>query len=94
MKFCRKCLRSYLRGPLADIGTVTVGMTVLTDAGSELPADFAGAATVQVAPLTEAGEVTLDVVGLDVTELLSQTDADDEFSPAVTEQIAVGGSAR
>ena len=29
--------------PLADVGTVTVRVTVLTDAGSELPADFAGA---------------------------------------------------
>ena len=55
--------------PLADVGTVTV--SVLADAGSELPADFAGAATVRVAPLAEAGEVTLDVVGLVVVELLS-----------------------
>ena len=54
--------------PMADVGTVTVGVSVLTDAGSELPADFAGVAAVQVAPLVEAGEVTLDVVGLDVGE--------------------------
>ena len=72
----------------------TVGVTVLTDAGSELPAGFAEAAAVRVAPLANAGEVTLDVVGLDVAELLSQTDADDGFSPAVAEQIAVGGSAQ
>ena len=57
-------------------------MTVLTDAGSELAADFAGAAAVRVAPLAEAGEVTLDVVGLEVAEL-SQTDADGEFSLVV-----------
>ena len=42
----------------------------------------------------EAGEVTLDVVGLDVSELLSKTDADDEFSPTVAERIAVDGSAQ
>ena len=52
--------------PLADVGSVTVGVSVLTDAGSELPADCAGAAAVRVAHLAEAGEVTLDVVGLDV----------------------------
>ena len=77
--------------PLADVEMVTVGVTVLTDAGSELSADFAGAAAVRVAPLAEAGEVTLDVVGL---ELLSQMDADGEVSPVVAEHIAVGGSAR
>ena len=54
---------------LADVGMVTVGVTVITDAGSELPANFAGTAAVRVAPLAEAGEVTLDVVGLDVVEL-------------------------
>ena len=58
-------------------------MTVLTDAGSELPADFAGVATVRAAvraaPLTEAGEVTFDIIGLDVVESLSQTDAADGF---------------
>ena len=47
-----------------------------------------------MAPLAKAGEVTLDVVGLDVAELLSRTDADDEFSPTVVKQIAVDGSAR
>ena len=69
-------------------------MTVLTDAGSKLPADFAGVAAMRAAPLTEAGEVTLDVVGLDVAESLSQTDAADGFSAVVAEQVAVGGSAR
>ena len=69
-------------------------MTVLTDAGSELPADFAGVAAVRAAPLAEAGEVTLDVVGLDVADSLSQTDDADGFSAVVTEQVAVDGSAR
>ena len=54
-------------------------MSVLADAGSELPADFAGVAAVRVAPLAEAGEVTLDVVGLNVAELLSRMDSDDEL---------------
>ena len=66
-------------------------MSVQTDAGSELPADFAAAAAVRVAPLAEAGEVTLDVVGLDVAELLYQTDSDGELPPTVAEPIAVNG---
>ena len=53
------------------------------DAGSELPADLA-----------EAGEVTLGVAGLDAAESASRADAADGFSAVVTEQIAVGGSAR
>ena len=64
-------------------------MSVLTDAGSELPADFTGAAAVRVAPLAEAGEVTLDVVGLDVGELLYRTDSDDDLPPTVAEPIAM-----
>ena len=80
--------------PLADVGTVTVGVSVLTDAGSELPAASAGAAAVRVAPLAEAGEVTLDVVGLDVAELLYQTDSDDELPPTVTQPITVNGVTR
>ena len=75
-------------------GTVTVGVSVLTDAGSELPADFAGATTVRVAPLAEAGEVTLDAVGLDVPELLYRTDSDDDLPPTVADPIAVNGFAR
>ena len=67
--------------PLADVGTVTVGVSVLMDDGSELPVDFAGAAAVRVAPLAEAGEVTLDVVGLDVGELSFQTNSDDDLPP-------------
>ena len=67
--------------PLADVETVTVGVSVLTDAGSELPADFA--------PLAKAGEVTLDVVGLDVGELSYRTDSDDDLPPTVAEPIAM-----
>ena len=47
----------------------------------------------RVAPLAEAGEVTLDVVGLDVVELLSQMDADDELPLTVAELIVVDGFA-
>ena len=69
-------------------------MSVLTDAGSELPADFAGAAAVRVAPLAEAGKVTLDVVDLDVGELLYQADSDDDLPPTVAEPIAMNGYTR
>ena len=63
-------------------------------AGSELPADFAGVATVRVASLAEAGEVTLGVAGVGAAEPVSRADAADGFSAVATEQIAVGGSAR
>ena len=43
-------------------------MTVITDAGNELPADFADVAAVQVASLAEAGEVTLGVAGVGVIQ--------------------------
>ena len=58
-----------MQPPLADVGAVTVGVSVLIDARSELPADFDGAAAVRVAPLDQAGEDTLEVVGLDVGKL-------------------------
>ena len=76
-----------------DVGMVTVGVTVLMDAGSELPADFAEVAAVRVASLAEAGEVTLGVAGVGAAESVSRADAADGFSDVVTEQIAVGGSA-
>ena len=69
-------------------------MTVLTDAGSELPADFAEGAAMRVAYLAEAGEVTLGVAGVGAAESVSWADAADGFSVIVAEQIAVGGSAR
>ena len=78
--------------PPTDVGMVTVGLTVLTDAGSELPADFAEVAAVRVASLAEAGEVTLGVAGVAAAESVSRADAADGFSVVVTEQIAVGGS--
>ena len=80
--------------PLVDVGTVTVGVIVLTDAGSELPADFAEVAAVRVASLADAGEVTLGVAGVGAAELVSRADAAVGFSVVVTKQIAVCGSAR
>ena len=71
--------------PLPVVGTVTVGVSVLVDAGSELPAGSAGAAAVRAAPLAEAGEDTLDIVGLDVGELLFRTDSDDGLPMMVAE---------
>ena len=65
-------------------------MTVVMDAGSELPTDFAGVGAVRVASLAEAGEVTL---GVGAAESVSRADAADGFSAVVTEQIIVGGSA-
>ena len=52
--------------PLADIGTGTDSVSVLPDAGSELPADSDKAAAVRAAPLDEAVENALEVAGLDV----------------------------
>ena len=75
--------------PLAVVGTVTIGVSVLVDAGSELPAGSAGAAAVRAAPLAEAGEDTLDVVGLDVGELLFRTDSDDGLPMMVAESGAM-----
>ena len=75
--------------PLAVVGTVTVGVSVLVDAGSELPAGSAGAVAVRAAPLAEAGEDTLDVVGLDVGELLFWTDSDDSLPMTVAESGAM-----
>ena len=59
------------------------------DAGSELPAGSAGAVAVQAAPWAEAGEDTLDVVGLDVGKLLFRTDSDDSLPMTVAESGAI-----
>ena len=75
--------------PLAVVGTVTVGVSVLVDVGSELPASSAGAVAVRVAPLAEVGEDTLDVVGLDVGDLLFRTYSDDSLPMTVAESGAM-----
>ena len=78
-----------MQSPLAVVGTVTVVVSALMDAGSELAAGSAGAAAVRAAPLAEAGEDTLDVVGLDVGELLFGTDYDNGFPMMVAESGAM-----
>ena len=75
----------FAGGVVDDVGTVTVGVSVLMDAGSELPADSAGAAAVRVALLAEAGEDTLDVVGLNVRKLLFRKDSDNDLPLTVAE---------
>ena len=90
------CPRPFLLGVAADAaslangGTVTVGVIVLTDGGSELPADLAGVATVRVASLAEAGEVTLGVTGLAAAGAVSLANADGLFLAVSTEQIVIG----
>ena len=79
--------------PPVGVGTVTVGVTVLTDAGSKLTADFSEVAAVRVAYLAEAGEVTLGVAVVGDAMSVSRVDAADGFSVIVSEQISVGGSA-
>ena len=51
-------------------------MSVLPDAGSELPADSDKAATVRAATLDEAVENTLEEAGLDVGQLWFRTDSE------------------
>ena len=77
--------------PLADAGTVTVGVTVLTDAGSELPVDLAGVAAVRVASLAVGREVTFGVTGLAAAGAVSLADATGVFPAVSTVQIAVYG---
>ena len=51
---------------MAEVGTVTDRVSVLPDAGSELPVDSDRAAVVCTALLDEAVDNALDVVGLHV----------------------------
>ena len=51
-------------------------MSVLPDAGRELPADSDKAAAVRAAHLDEAVENALEVAGLDVGQLRFQTDSE------------------
>ena len=59
---------------------VTDRVTVLPDAGSELPAVFAEVAAVCVVSSAEAGEITFGLVGMDSTESVSRADIAEEFS--------------
>ena len=60
---------------LAEVGTVTVRVSVLPEAGSELPADSDAAAAVCTAPVDDAGDDALDMVSLCVGQLWFQTDS-------------------
>ena len=62
--------------PLAEVGTVTARVSVLPDAGSEFPVDSDRAAVVSAAPLDEAMDNALDVVGLHVGQLWFRTDSE------------------
>ena len=62
--------------PLADVGTCTDGVSVMPDAGSELPADSDKAAAVRAAPLDEDVENALEEAGLDVRQSWFQTDSE------------------
>ena len=53
---------------------VTDRVTVLPDAGSELPAVFAEVAAVRVASSAEAGEITFGVAGMDSAGSVSRAD--------------------
>ena len=63
--------------PLAEVGTVTARVSVLPDAGSELPADSDRAAVICAAPMDEAVDNAWDVVGLHVGQLWFWTDSED-----------------
>ena len=63
-------------------------MSVLPDAGSELPADSDRAAVVCAAPVDEAVDNVLDVVGLHVGQLRSRTDSEDVL-PLMSDEHSV-----
>ena len=75
---------------LAEAGMVTVDVTVLVDAGSELPADTTGVATIDVASLVDAGKVTVGVADLAVAGAASLADAEMVFPADLAEKITVG----
>ena len=72
--------------------TLTDRVTVLPDAGSELPAVFAEVAAVCAASSAEAGEITFGLAGMDYAGSVSRVDIAEEFSDVADEKIAVGGS--
>ena len=55
------------------VGTVTARVSAMPDVGSELPADSNGVAIVCSAPVNEAVDDALDVVGLRVGQLWFRT---------------------
>ena len=72
---------------------VTERVTVLPDAGSELPAVFSEVAAVCAASEAEAEKITFGLADMDYRESVSRADIAGEFSDVADEQSAVGGSA-
>ena len=64
-------------------------MSVLPDAGSELPADSDKAAAVRAAPLDEAVENTLEEAGLDVRQSWFRTDSE-VILPLMVDEHSIG----
>ena len=59
---------------LAEVGAVTARVSVLPEAGSELPVNSDVAAAVCAAPVDDAGDDALDIVSLCVGQLWFRTD--------------------
>ena len=76
--------------PLADAGVVTVGVTVLPNAGSELPADLVGVATMRVASLADVEEIALGVTDSAVAGAVPMASADGTFPAVFPGQAAAG----
>ena len=74
---------------LVEVGTVMARVSVLLDAGSELPADSDRAAVVCTAPVDEAVDDALDVVSLRVGQLWFQTDSEVVLPLIVDEQSMI-----
>ena len=69
-------------------------MSVLPDAGSNLPADSDMAAFVCAAPVDEAVDNALDVVGLHVGQLWFRTDSEDVLPLMIDEHSMIGDFVR
>ena len=76
--------------PLANAGMVTVRVTVLPDAGSKLPADLAGVATMRVASLANVGEIALGVTDSAVARAVRLASAGGMFPAVFPGQVAAG----
>ena len=79
---------------LAEVGTATAEVSVLPEAGSELPADSDRTAIVCRAPMDEAVDNALDVVGLYVVQLWFRTDSEDVLPLIIDEHSMIGDFVR
>ena len=91
---CHFCWGSLLMQPPWSIGTGMDGVSVLPDAGSELPADSDKAAAERAAPLDEAVENALEVVGLDVGQARFRADSEVRLPMLVNEHSIWGDFVR